>query len=136
MKYYFFFTQYSFHESTISFKSILSMLTAHYVNMIPIKSICIGLTLKFVQIPLKYTNNKRSFKIHIHTIIDHIIQIFCSYKNSGFKERRWHSSFHFYRKVLKLYCSTYCPSNIYTLSDEVIAAVFAINSSADPIPGG
>ena len=40
------------------------------------------------------------------------------------------SSFYFYRKVLKLYCSTYCPSNIYTLSDEVIAAVFAINSSA------
>ena len=41
------------------------------------------------------------------------------------KERRSQ----FYRNVLKLYCYN-CPSNIYTLSDEVIAAVFAINSSA------
>ena len=49
----------AFHESTISFKSILNMLTSHYVNMITIKSICIGLTLKFAQIPLKYTNNEQ-----------------------------------------------------------------------------
>ena len=51
------------------------------------------------------------------------------HKNSGFKERRWQLLL-LLSKCVEILFSTYCPSNIYTLSDEVIAAVFAINSSA------
>ena len=72
------------------------MLTAHYVNIIPIKSICIGLTPKLV----KYS-------------------IYIKKEDRSSIEMCWNCI-----------ATTYCPFNIYTLSDEVIAAVFAINSSA------